>query len=148
MLIGLVGEVLPGVPGMILIWAGALLYAILTHFQQVGYVPVLFLIFIWLVAVLINYVFIWLTAKHLNISWWGLGGTVLGAIIGLIVGNILGFLIGATLGAFLGEYYFQRHALNALKISGAVILGYTIGSVLKIVLAVSMILIFILAVII
>lgn len=147
MLVGLAGEVLPGVPGGILILLSALLYGTLTGFSQFGVFTILVLVFIWLIAVLINYVFVWLTSRHLGISWYGLAGAIMGAILGLFLANILGLLIGATLGSFIVEYIYQRHAVNALKACGGVVIGFVIGSVLKIVLAITMILVFVLAVI-
>jgi uncharacterized protein len=155
MLVGLVGEVF-GLPGLAIIWLAALGFAIFSGFHIVGWSTIIILLLIWLVSIVINYLLTFVTARQLKISWWGLGGAVLGAIIGFIVALVISWgslaiiflLVGSALGGFLGEYYYQRHALRALKASTVVVIGYIVGNVLKVLLSILMIVIFLLALII
>ena len=147
MLIGLIGEILPVLPGMILIWLAALVYGIVDGFKDFSIYSLILMIIIWLIAAGMDLLAAWLTSRHLGVSWWGLGGGIIGFLIGLFFVNILVIILATAIGAFIGEYYKLRHAGHALKASAGALIGLAIGGAAKIVLAVLMILIFLLAVI-
>lgn len=147
MIIGLIGEVLPGVPGMILIWAAALTYGIIDQFQSIGLTTIILLIAIWLIASAVDHLATFLTAKKLGVSWWGIIGALLAGLFGLIFFNIIGFIIGSFLGAIIGEYWQKRQIFSAVKAGGGMLLGFVIATALKIGMAISMLAIFVLAII-
>ncbi|MBU0648067.1 DUF456 domain-containing protein, partial [Patescibacteria group bacterium] len=142
MLIGLVGEVLPVVPGMILIWLAALAYGIYDGFENLSLYTIVFLILCWLIASLADVLTTWLTTRHINVSWYGILGALVGAIIGFISFAFWGMILGIMLGAFAGEFWYKRQALTAIKASAAAIIGFALGSALKIFIAIFMILVF------
>lgn len=145
MVVGLMGEILPAVPGMILIWVAALIYAIVDGFERVGWLAIVLMIIIWLMACGVDMIATWFTAKKIGVSWWGLGLSIFGTILGLIIFNFWGMLIGMVLGALVGEYIYHRNMLKSLKAGGAVILGSIFGGVIKLAMAGLMILIFLIA---
>ncbi len=115
MLGGLAGSVLPGLPGVTLIFLSALIYAFVTGFEVVG-VPVLLLLFLFAaVAFVADFVATSYGARRFGASNWGTVGGALGGLVGTLlglllagVGSIFGLIVGTIGGVFLGEYLRRR----------------------------------------
>jgi uncharacterized protein len=115
MLVGLVGSVLPGLPGVTLIFLSALIYAFLTGLDVVG-VPVLLILFVFATVAFVADLFATsYGARRFGASNWGtVGGAVgglVGALIGLLfvgIGSLFGLILGTIGGVFLGEYLRRR----------------------------------------
>lgn len=111
MLVGLVGSVLPGLPGVTLIFLSALIYAFLTGLDVVG-APVLLILFVFATVAFVADLFATsYGARRFGASNWGtVGGAVgglVGALIGLLfvgIGSLFGLILGTIGGVFLGEY--------------------------------------------
>lgn len=146
-LAGILGIIIPGIPDLILIFAGILIYALFTHFASVG--TTILLIFGGLV--LLGYLFDYLGtiygAKKYGASNLGVLGAIIGGFLGLIFLNFLGFFIGAVMGTVVFEVMFARKELNqALRAGFGASLGLLFGIVGKIILAIIMIALFLKAV--
>ena len=115
MLVGLVGSVLPGLPGVTLIFLSALIYAFLTGLDVVG-APVLLILFVFATVAFVADLFATsYGARRFGASNWGtVGGAVgglVGALIGLLfvgIGSLFGLILGTIGGVFLGEYLRRR----------------------------------------
>ena len=115
MLVGLVGSVLPGLPGVTLIFLSALIYAFLTDLEVVG-TPVLLILFVFATVAFVADLFATsYGARRFGASNWGtVGGAVgglVGALIGLLfvgIGSLFGLIFGTIGGVFLGEYLRRR----------------------------------------
>ena len=101
MVIGLAGVILPGVPGVGLIWIAALVYAIAEGFATID--PITFVVLTVLAAVGVTSD-IWVSqtgGKLAGASWKallaGIGLGLVGALIGLIFG-VAGFVPGGIIG--------------------------------------------------
>ena len=111
MFVGLLGSVLPGLPGVTLIFLSALVYAIITDFRTVG-VAILVVLFIFAaIAFVTDFVATSYGARRFGASNWGtVGGAVggiAGALIGLLflgIGSLFGLILGTIAGVFIGEY--------------------------------------------
>ena len=115
MLVGLGGSVLPGLPGVPLIFISALVYAILTGFEYVGAPVVALLGSFAAIALVADLIATTYGARRFGASNWGtLGGAaggIVGALIGALffgIGALLGLILGAIGGVFLGEYLGRR----------------------------------------
>ena len=111
MLIGLLGSVLPALPGVPLIFASALVYAWLTDFEVVGGLVVVLLGLFALLAFVADYLGTAYGARRFGASNWGTVGGALGGLFGALAGSLLfgigalfGVLIGSVAGVFVGEY--------------------------------------------
>ncbi len=150
MIVGLLGIVLPVLPGLLLIWLVALIYAIAEGFATID--PITFVI-LTILAVTGYTANLWmgqLGAKAGGASFKSvLAGTVLGiigALIGLLglgIGAVPGGIIGALLGVFLAEWYQRKDWREALKAGGGWLAGCVLSSGVQLVLAALMILIFV-----
>lgn len=138
-ILGILGIVLPLLPGTILIWAGMLLYGILTGFAGLSFT---FYLLQGLAVVLswsIDYLATALGTRYSGGSKAATGGAVLGLVSGLIFLGPAGIIFGPFLGALAGELLRGIPAKQALRSSFGALIGIAGGLVLKLVIAVVMI---------
>lgn len=148
-LAGLVGTVLPAIPGLPLVFAGMLLAAWAGDFQQISIFTIVVLGLLTLLSLAIDF---WATAvgaKRVGASRKAVIGAVLGTIAGLFFGPI-GIFVGPFAGALVGELLHRRSLGqsdlgDAAKIGFGTWLGIVFGVVLKLTLAFAMIGLFALA---
>ena len=166
MFAGLLGSVLPGLPGVTLIFLSALVYAIITDFRTVG-VAILVVLFIFAaIAFLADFVATSYGARRFGASNWGtVGGAVggiTGALIGLLflgIGSLFGLILGTIAGVFIGEYLrrerqgdqqetepTQADWRRASRAAGGVLVGYLTAAVIQGLLGLASVVIFVLAV--
>jgi uncharacterized protein YqgC (DUF456 family) len=148
-LVGLIGSILPGLPGPPVSYLGLLLIHWTRFAQYSTKMLVIWAIIVLIVAVLDYVVPVWGTKKY--------GGTkagVRGSTIGLIVGVILlpmlgivlgpfglfGILGGPFIGAWIGERQAGQNSDKALRAAFGSFIGFLAGTFMK--LAVSIVLAF------
>ena len=153
MLLGLLGTVLPGLPGVSVIFAAAVVYAYLTDFEFVGAAVLILLGFFAALAFLAGILGTTFGARRSGASWAGTLGGIVGGLSGLLAGSVFfgigavfGLLAGAAGGVFLGEYLREerRAARNGstgtghdwqrtARAAGGVVAGYAVGAVVQVV---------------
>ena len=139
--LGLVGLVLPGLPGAPLVWMGLVAAAWAENFTYVGLWT---LLIITLLAGLTYAVDFWAAifgAKKFGAS----KRAIIGALIGVVVGLFLGFagvIFGPFIGAVIGELSARRDLQQGIRSGIGATIGLVIGSALKIALAFAMVGIF------
>lgn len=136
MLVGLVGTVVPLLPGTVLILAGAAL----NHFAlgSIGWGTLLGLTVLMLLAQVLDFVSGAAGAKYFGATRWGAIGGILGAVVGIFFG-ILGLFIGPLIGAVAGELLGGRGILPAGKSGWGTFLGTTAGLIGKVAIGVIMV---------
>jgi uncharacterized protein YqgC (DUF456 family) len=164
MIVGLLGSVLPGLPGVTLIFLSALVYAILTDFRTVG-VAILMVLFIFAaIAFVADFAATSYGARRFGASNWGtVGGAVggiAGALIGLLflgVGSLFGLILGTIAGVFLGEYLKRTRQgrqepgstgsdwRRASHAAGGVLVGYLASAAIQGLLGLASVIVFVLA---
>ena len=164
MLVGLLGSVVPGLPGVTLIFLSALLYAIFTDFQTVGSAIIVILFVLAALAFLADFFATSYGARRFGASNWGTVGGAIGGIVGALaglilagIGSLFGLIAGTIAGVFAGEYLRrQRHGdqeqnrsdwRRASRAAGGVVVGYLASAIVQGVLGLASIIIFLLAVI-
>jgi uncharacterized protein YqgC (DUF456 family) len=134
MVVGLVGLVLPGLPGAPVIFAGILSIAWADGFERIGLTGLLVTGGMAVVISIVDYTSGLVGAKKFGASWWGLLGAFLGLLTGLpfaLPGIILGPIAGAILLEYLKEPDFRR----AGKVGVGTLIGFVVGTALKYALA-------------
>lgn len=136
MLVGLVGTVVPLIPGAILILLGA----VVNHFAigSVGWGTLIVLTLLAAAAQGLDIVSGAAGAKWFGATRWGAVGGILGAIVGLFFG-LPGLFVGPLLGAIVGELLGGKGILPAGKSGWGTFLGTTAGIVGKLAIAFFMI---------
>jgi uncharacterized protein YqgC (DUF456 family) len=130
--VGLLGAILPVIPGPILAWVGILIL----HFTSYADFSSTFL---WVSALIV----IAITVLDYFIPIWGtkkFGGTkagVTGSTIGLVVGLFFGpfgIILGPFIGALVGELVANREEFSkALKSATGSFIGFLLGTGLKLI---------------
>ncbi|MCA3224165.1 MAG: DUF456 domain-containing protein [Burkholderiales bacterium] len=146
MIVGVVGTVLPALPGVMLVYGGIVLAAYAEGFTRISGLTVAVLGALALVAFVIDYVASAAAAKKAGASKLGLAGAALGTVLGIFTGFI-GLLFMPLVGAAFGEYLAQRDALKAGRIGLATWVGLLVGTVLKLAIVFTMIGVFVVAIV-
>lgn len=141
-LVGLIGTVLPALPGLPLVFVGMLLAAWAGGFEQVGIPMLVVLGVLTLVSLAVDFWATALGAKRVGASRKAIIGAVLGTLAGLFFGP-LGLVMGPFVGALAGELLHRRRLGgsdlgDAAKIGFGTWLGILFGIVLKLGLAFAM----------
>jgi uncharacterized protein YqgC (DUF456 family) len=136
--IGLVGTIMPALPGLPLIFGGVLLAAWIEDFTRIGGWTIGVLGALALVGIAADYVAAAVSAKRAGASKLGILGAAIGTIAGIVTG-LWGLLFMPLAGAAIGEYIAQKDALRAGKVGVATWVGLLIGTAVKIAIAFTMI---------
>ena len=147
--IGLIGTILPALPGLPLVFAGMLLAAWAGNFEQVGIAMLVFLGGLTLLSIAVDFWATAMGAKRVGASRKAIIGAMLGTFAGLFFGPI-GLLLGPFAGALAGELLHRRSLGgsdlgDAAKIGFGTWIGILFGVVLKLGLAFAMLGLFALA---
>ncbi|MGC1307893.1 MAG: DUF456 family protein [Phormidesmis sp.] len=157
MIVGLIGAFVPVLPGIGLIVAAVLVWAIATGFSSTTWALATAVIAL-VLSLGVNYLATYLGAKKVGASQWGQVGAVLGLFVGFfgllpalpVGGPLLGVLFGTMLGAFIGEFGYRKELKlsERLKFSGkvslAVVVSSLIGTLLEGLLALTAVVVFVL----
>lgn len=139
-LVGLLGILLPALPGTGLIFIGILLYALYFGIETVGMTTLIALGGAALLAILFDYLAAAYGAKRFGGSGWGTGGAIFGGLIGVMVLNVIGLLVGIFVGAVLGELLgAKRDQSTAFRVGLGAVIGFLGGTLLKFILGLVMI---------
>ena len=142
---GLLGSVLPVLPGLPLSYIGLLLL----HFTSIVQFSPAFLI-VWLliiiaIQVLDYFIPIWGT-KFFGGSKYGTWGSTIGVIAGLFFAP-WGIILGPFLGAVIGELIYGKSFTPALKAGLGSFIGFLTGTLAKIIIGLVLIFFFIRAIV-
>lgn len=134
LIIGVIGSVVPGLPGTILVWLSLLLL----HFSGYGEFSTFFLVVTALITVatiVLDYVVPSLGAKKFGGSKKGEWGATIGIFAGMFMGPF-GILIGPFLGAFVGEMiHDSKDTGRALKAAWGSFVGFLFSTGIKLIVS-------------
>ncbi len=156
MIIGVIGAIIPGLPGSSIILTAILIWSIATKFSGIG-LPLILIFIVLILSAVVEYLAIYLGAKQVGASKWSQYGAIAGMVLGFVGlipalpfgGPLFGFLFGAILGAFIGEYLYRTHLQGdvrlqqAFKASLGVVIGSIVGNIIEALLAAVAVIIFI-----
>lgn len=142
--LGLVGLVLPAIPGAPMIFAGLFLAAWVEDFTHVGKGSLALIGVLALLTFPADLLASTFGAKKFGASRNAAVGAAVGSVVGLFFG-LPGLLLGPFVGAFLGEILARRRAGDAVRSGIGATIGLALGVAMKCVLAIAMIAVFALA---
>lgn len=131
---GLIGTVVPALPGVPLIFAGLLLAAWSTGFEPAGWGTIAVLAVLTVTAVLIDYLAAAFGAKRLGASPRAFWGATLGAVVGMFFG-LPGIILGPFAGAVAAEFVGGHGIRQAGRSGYGVWLGIILGTAAKLTIA-------------
>jgi uncharacterized protein YqgC (DUF456 family) len=143
-LVGLVGIVMPALPGHLLIFVGLVLGAWADGFSRVGFWTLGVIGAVALASYGIDFAAVALGTRRLGATPRAMTGAAIGTLLGLFFG-LPGIIIGPFLGAVIGELTATKDFARAGKAGVAAWIGFAIGTAVKVGLAFVMIAIFLAA---
>ncbi len=144
--VGLIGTIAPVLPGTTIILAAAIIHRImLGPDKSIGWHTIIVLVLLTLATYAIDIIGGYFGAKYFGATKWGTFGAILGALIGLFFG-IVGLFVGPVIGAIAGEFIAGKRMIDAGRAGWGSLLGNLGAMIGKLVIAVAMITIFLLAV--
>lgn len=129
MLLGLLGCVLPALPGPPVSYVGLLLLHC-TDRIQFSLTEMLVLLLLVIVAQVLDYFIPILGSKYSGGTRWGSWGAFVGSVLGLFF-LPAGLFLGPFLGAVAGELLGAADLVRALKSGIGALAGFLLGTVLK-----------------
>jgi uncharacterized protein YqgC (DUF456 family) len=144
--VGLIGTVAPVLPGTTIILAAAVIHRIMLGPEKsIGWVTIIVLVLLTLATYALDFLAGYFGAKHFGATKWGTFGAILGALVGLSFG-ILGLFVGPVIGAIAGEFIAGKRLVDAGRAGWGSLLGNIGAMVAKLIIALAMIAIFLIAV--
>jgi uncharacterized protein YqgC (DUF456 family) len=141
--IGLIGTVVPGMPGLPLVLAGIVVYAVGSGFRVIGPGQLVLMVLLGLLGIGLSFVGTLVGARRFGASRAALLGALLGLVAGLVLlGPLLGpfaLILGPLGGAVVAEMWRGQELSAALRSGLGVLIGYVFGSLLEIIIAVSLV---------
>lgn len=130
-ILGLIGAILPVLPGPILGWFGLLLL----YLTKVVKTDWTFLGITFLIAILVfilDYIIPAIGTKKYGGTKYGVYGSVIGLVFGLLFGGLAGIILGPFFGALIGEYlYDTTNTDRALRAAYGSFIGFLFSTGLK-----------------
>jgi len=140
-IVGLVGTVLPALPGAMLIVAGLVVAAWADGFARVGVWTLVVIGAIGAASYLVDFAAAAVGAKKFGASPRAMLGAGLGTLAGLFLGPV-GIIFGPFVGAIIGELTVHRDIAKVGKAGLAAWIGFLLGMAVKVGIAFLMIAIF------
>ena len=139
MFLGLVGTIVPFIPGPIIILGAAVLHHVMVGPEHsVGWFTLIGLLVLMLISMALDIISGSVGAKWFGASRWGAFGAIAGGIVGIFFG-ILGLIVGPLVGVLIGEMLGGKGLLPAGKSTWGTLLGTTAGIMMKLVIGIIMI---------
>lgn len=135
---GIIGAVLPILPGPPFVFVGLGLIAWTDDFSRTGFGTFLIIGLLGLFSMVVDLIASTFGAKKAGAST----AAIVGAALGLIAGaffSLLGIILGPFIGAFAGEYFSSRHLKTAGKVGLATWLGLLFGAFVKVGICLAMV---------
>lgn len=147
--VGLLGVILPALPGLPLVYGGMLLAAWTDGFERISVFTLVVLGILTLLSLLIDFVATAMGAKRVGASRWAVVGAAVGTVAGLFFGFV-GVFVAPFIGAVVGELLYRRKMGgndlgHAAKIGLGTWLGIIFGVVVKLTLGFAMLGLFFIA---
>ncbi len=143
--IGLVGAVLPLIPGPPIVWLGAFYYAWRTNFDEVGILMLVLLALLGIVGGTADWWLGYLGASKGGASGWATLASFVGGIVGFLVFNVIGMVLGSILAIVLVEYMRHRDWQRVMRAGSGYLVGWLLASIVEIGICVLMIALFFVA---
>ncbi|MDP9254282.1 MAG: DUF456 family protein, partial [Verrucomicrobiota bacterium] len=123
MAVGLIGTVLPIMPGTTIILAAVVLHRMMLGSEKsVGWGSIALLIVLTLTSYLFDFASGYLGARRFGATKWGIVGAVVGATVGIFFG-LPGIFLGPVIGAIGGELIGGKRMLTAGRAGWGTLIG-------------------------
>lgn len=140
--LGLAGTVLPVLPGAILIYAGMLLYGVLTQFATLDANFFLLQGMALVIIFAVDFLATAIGSRRFGGSRYAGWGAAIGTLLGLLIFGPFGIIFGPFLGAVLAELILGKKPDLAVRAGFGTLIGLLGGTALKLSIEILMIIFF------
>jgi uncharacterized protein len=130
-IVGVLGTILPALPGLPLVFAGLLLAAWTDGFQHVSGWTMGVLGVITALAMTLDFIAGLMGTKLAGASKWAMLGAAVGTVVGIFFG-LIGLILGPFVGALIAELIYREDLREASKAGFGAWLGLLMGTVAKV----------------
>lgn len=139
LVVGLIGSVVPLLPGPFLIFLAGILHTWLRPESAMSWQGIVILSLLLVVAYVVDMVSGALGARWFGASRWGIAGVFIGGIVGLFFAP-LGFILGPIIGGLAFELLFAKKRMApAVKSTWGTVLGTGLGLVARLGISLAMV---------
>jgi uncharacterized protein len=144
--VGVIGTIAPVLPGTTIILAAAIIHRLMLGADKsIGWKTIVVLVLLTLLSYVFDFLGSYFGAKYFDATKWGAFGAIMGALVGLFFG-IIGLFVGPVIGAVAGEFIAGKQMIDAGRAGWGSLLGNMGAMIGKLVIALAMITIFLIAV--
>jgi uncharacterized protein YqgC (DUF456 family) len=139
LIVGIVGSVVPFLPGPMLIFAAAIIHTLLRPESGMSTWGFVFLSLELVLSYVVDFASGAMGARWFGASRWGIAGVFIGGIVGMFF-MPFGLLLGPLIGGISFELFFAKKRLQpAAKSAWGSLLGTGVGLVLRLIVAFAMV---------
>ncbi|UKO96280.1 DUF456 domain-containing protein [Nostoc sp. UHCC 0870] len=150
MIVGIIGAVVPAIPGTSLILVAIIIWGIVSHSFVSIQIPLIVTGIVLILSIGVDFLAGYIGAKQAGASKWGQIGAFVGFILGFlgllptlpVGGPLLGILFGPLLGAIIAEYIYCRQLGLAIKAGIGIVVGTVVGNLIQGLLAIAAVAVF------
>lgn len=128
--VGVVGALVPVLPGAVLVFAGLVLASWADGFTRVGPVTLFFLALLTVAVYVVDFLAGAYGVEKTGASRRAVIGAILGTVVGLFFG-LAGLILGPFIGAVAGELTVRRQLLDAGRAGAGAWFGIVLGAAAK-----------------
>lgn len=128
---GLLGTILPVLPGAILIYGGMLLFGLMTKFTTLDAYFFILQTIVLILIFLVDFIASAVSTRHFGGSKPAVWGAVIGTILGLFILGPLGIVIGPFLGATAAELLRGTDVNRSIRVGFGSLVGILGSTVFK-----------------
>lgn len=143
MAVGLIGMIIPIYPGVVIIWAAALIQGLITGFatQEIWVLVVITILMV--AGTLVDNVLMGGKARQAGASWTSIAGALVAGLAGTFAFPPLGGIIAAPTLLFLLEYARLRDSQAAWGVTKGLLSGWGLSFVARFLIGLAMIIVFV-----
>ena len=144
--VGVIGTIAPVLPGTTIILAAAIIHRLMLGADKsIGWKTIVVLVLLTILSYVFDFLGSYFGAKYFGATKWGALGAIFGALVGLFFG-IIGLFVGPVIGAVAGEFIAGKRMIDAGRAGWGSLLGNLGATLGKLIIALAMITIFLIAV--
>ncbi len=142
MAVGLIGTVLPFMPGTTVILAAAIVHRFIVGAENgMSWWMLAILVLLTLISYALDLAGSYVGTKYFGASRWGVAGMLVGVVVGIFTGFVT-LLVAPVLGAIVGEIIAGQRLLKAGKAGWGALLGNLAGMVAQLAIGLTMVILF------
>lgn len=141
MAVGLLGMIVPIYPGVVIIWAAALIHGLVTGFAVLEIWVMVVMTVLMIAGSLVDNLLMGGKARQAGASWLSIGGALLAGLVGTFAFPPLGGILAAPTLLFLLEYARLRDSQEAWDITRGLLTGWGLSFIARFLIGLAMIIV-------